>query len=279
MQFDFFTFGGAVFWEDVFFYQKWRIQRHCFTKTYRLLDSWDIRRASGSFETCQKAFIKYINSYEITKQHGKMIILLHGFADSKNIFKKLWRKFVLTDSTVAALNYPSIFKNAGESAQQLLFFLNHIDNISEVSFVTKGMGNLILQKALNASTAQQEYAERIRIENIVEINPVVTGNLICDYLTQLKFLKFLNRTSLGDMTEKQIKHTPNLPPRLNYLKIFSTSILSRSFLSVLKFCNFPVRESPRFGKNTIFIESDTFFTLENEEILNKTVNFIKNGKI
>lgn len=279
MNFDFFTFGGAVFWEDVFFYQKWRIQRHCFTKAYRLLDSWDIRRASGSFEVCQEAFIRYINSYEITKQQGKMIILLHGFADSKNIFKNLWRKFVLTDSNVAALNYPSIFKNSSESAQQLLFFLNHIDNISEVSFVTKGMGNLVLQKALNAPDAQQEYAERIRIGNIVEINPVVTGNILCDYLTRFKFLKFLNRTPFGDMTEKQIRCLPNLPPRLNSLKIFSTSILSRCFRGILTSCNFPVSESAVSGKNAIFIKSNTFFVLKNEELLNKTVNFIKNGKI
>ncbi len=279
MNFDFFTLGGAVFWEDVFFYQRWRIQRHCLTNTYRLLDSWDIRRASGSFEICQAAFIRYINSYEILKQQGKMIILLHGFADSKNIFKKLWRKFILTDSTVAALNYPSLFRNSDESAQQLLFFLNHIDNITEVSFVTKGMGNLVLQKALNAPDAQQEYANRIRIGNIVEINPVICGDTICDFLAQFKFFKYFNKTSLADMTEKNIKRQPNLPPNLNYLKIFSVSKLSHFFASVLKFYNFPVSESGFLHKNAIFIKGNTFFTLENEEILNKTFNFIKNGKI
>lgn len=279
MNFDFFTFGGAVFWEDVFFYQKWRIQRHCFTKTYRLLDSWDIRRASGSFEICQKAFIKYINSYEITKQQGKMIILLHGFMDSKNIFKKLWRKFILIDSTVAALNYPSLFKNSSESAQQLLFFLNHIDHISEISFVTKGMGNLVLQKALNAPIEQQPFREKMRIGNIVEINPIVTSNIFCDILARCRIFKYLRNTSLGDMTEMRIKYTPNLPPQLNYLKIFSVSKLFRCFLSFFKFCNFPIRESIPKEKHTIFIKGDTYFTLGNEEILNKTVNFIKNGKI
>ena len=72
MYFDFFTYGGAMFWEDVFFYQRWRIQRHCFSKIYRLLDPWDIRRAQGSFQVCQKKFIKYIESYEIPKQQGDM---------------------------------------------------------------------------------------------------------------------------------------------------------------------------------------------------------------
>ena len=137
MKFNFFTFGGAFFWEDVFFYQKWRIQRHCGTKTYRLLDSWDIRRASGTFEECQKAFIKYIDRYEITKQQGKLIVLLHGYLDGKNIFKPLWRKLVLTNATVAAINYPSLFRRSLASAYQLLFFLNDIEDITEVSFLTK----------------------------------------------------------------------------------------------------------------------------------------------
>ena len=118
MKFNFFTFGGAFFWEDVFFYQKWRIQRHCGTKTYRLLDSWDIRRASGTFEECQKAFIKYIDRYEITKQQGKLIVLLHGYLDGKNIFKPLWRKLVLTNATVAAINYPSLFSCQDEQSEE-----------------------------------------------------------------------------------------------------------------------------------------------------------------
>ena len=126
MKFDFYTFGGGIFWEDVFFYQKWRIQRNCFTKKYRLLDSWDIRRASGSFDDCKKAFIQYIESHGITKQKGRLVILLHGYMDGKNIFKPLWRKLVLTNSTVVALNYPSLFRNSIASAHQLLFFLNHI---------------------------------------------------------------------------------------------------------------------------------------------------------
>ena len=119
MNFDFFTFGGSLFWEDVFFYQKWRIQRHCITKKYRLLDSWDIRRASGTFEKCQKAFVDCIDCYEITKQPKKLIILLHGYMDSKNIFKKLWRKLILTNATVAALNYPSVFRSSVACAHQL----------------------------------------------------------------------------------------------------------------------------------------------------------------
>lgn len=279
MSLNFFTFGGAIFWEDVFFYQKWRIQRHCLTKTYRLLDSWDIQRASGSFENCKEAFVKYIASYEIRKQSGKMIILLHGFGDGKNIFKPLWRKFVLIDSTVAALNYPSLFKSTEESANQLLFFLNHIDDITEISFVTKGIGNLVLQKALNAPLSQQSFRDNMRIGNIVEINPLCQTNILCDFLFKFRFFKLICGPMLRDMTTASLKFFPNLPPQINSLRIYSHSKLFKICFKILKMLHFPIEDSYPKARNTIFIKSDTFDMLKNEEILNKTVHFIKNGKI
>lgn len=279
MKFDFFTFGGSVFWEDVFFYQKWRIQRHCLTKRYRLLDSWDIRRASGSFEDCQKAFIKYIDSYEITKQQGKMVVLLHGYNDSKNIFKPLWRKLILTHSTVAAINYPSLFHSSLASAHQILFFLNHMEDISEVSFVTKGSGNLILQKLFNQPLELQIFRHRMRIGNIVEINPVIKENLLCELLIKFKILRFLFGPMLQDFSEKNLKNMPSLPSEFHILKIFSNTWLSLFLNKILKLLNLNNEQAVSSSKNTLRIKSVTFHTLNNAELLNYTVNFINNGKI
>ena len=52
MKFDFFTLGGRFRWEDIYNYQGWRIQRHVKNRRYRLLDSNDVRRDSGSFAHC-----------------------------------------------------------------------------------------------------------------------------------------------------------------------------------------------------------------------------------
>lgn len=279
MKFDFFTFGGAVFWEDVFFYQKWRIQRNCFTKRYRLLDSWDIRRASGSFEACQKAFIEYIKCYEITRQHGNMVILLHGYGDSKNIFKPLWRKLVLTNSAVAALNYPSLFRSSVASAYQLLFFLNHIDDIDEVSFVTKGAGNLVLQHALNQPPDMQPFRERIRIKNVVEINPFIKESLLSEILIKCKVFRFLLGPMLEDFSEKSIKKMPSIPSGINLLRIFSDSKLYRAYIWFLRLCHIPVEDIAHKKAHSIYLKGKTFLTIKNEEILNYTVNFVNNGKI
>lgn len=279
MKFNFFTFGGAFFWEDVFFYQKWRIQRHCGTKTYRLLDSWDIRRASGTFEECQKAFIKYIDRYEITKQQGKLIVLLHGYLDGKNIFKPLWRKLVLTNATVAAINYPSLFRSSLASAYQLLFFLNHMEDITEVSFVTKGAGNLILRQTLNLPPELQIFQEKMRIRNIVEINPVIKSSFLCDLLSKFRIFRLIGGPMLGEMTEKKLKNLPSLPNRLNSLKIFSDSKISKIISRISACCHFPARENLYRKKDAVFIDGTNFQPLKNEKVLNCTVKFINNGKI
>lgn len=279
MKFNFFTFGGAFFWEDVFFYQKWRIQRHCGTKTYRLLDSWDIRRASGTFEECQKAFIKYIDRYEITKQQGKLIVLLHGYLYGKNIFKPLWRKLVLTNATVAAINYPSLFRSSLASAYQLLFFLNHMEDITEVSFVTKGAGNLILRQTLNLPPELQTFQEKMRIRNIVEINPVIKSSFLCDLLSKFRIFRLIGGPMLEEMTEKKLKNLPSLPNRLNSLKIFSDSKISKIISRISACCHFPARENLYRKKDAVFIDGTNFQPLKNEKVLNCTVKFINNGKI
>ena len=279
MKFSFFTFGGFLFWEDVFFYQKWRIQRHYITKKYRLLDSWDIRRDSGTFEDCQKSFINCINCYEITKQPKHMIIMLHGYLDSKNIFKKLWRKLILTKSTVAALNYPSTFRSSVASAHQLLFFLNHAEDIEEVSFITKGCGNLILRQTLNLQINTQTFRENIRIRNIVEINPVVKGSLVCEFFTRFKFFNFILGPMINDMTEKKINKLPSIPNEFNSLRIYSQSIGIKIIIWLLKLCKFPIDDIKITDEEGVFIEGNSFKTMNNEEVLNYTVKFINNGKI
>ena len=279
MNFAFFTFGGALFWEDVFFYQKWRIQRHCITKRYRLLDSWDIRRASGTFETCRKAFIEYIDSYEITKQPKKMIILLHGYGDGKNIFKNLWRKLVNSNISVASLNYPSLFKSAKESALQLLFFLNHMEDIEEVSFVTKGAGNLVLEQALNMPIEYQTFADKVKINNIVEINPIVKESFLCELLNRIRILNLIFGPMIKDMSETNLKTSPQIPSQLNLLKIFCESRGYRLFAKTLGISRGNTEIKTNLKKNIVSIKTKKFKTLDSQEVLNCVVKFINNGKI
>ena len=78
MAFTFFTLGGRQFWEDIYVYQKWRIQRNCITKHYRLLDNWDIRRAGGNFEQCSRALARCAEIIPPAHPKTKAVVPLHG---------------------------------------------------------------------------------------------------------------------------------------------------------------------------------------------------------
>lgn len=68
---------------------KWRIQRNCITKHYRLLDNWDIRRAGGSFEQCSRALTRCAEIFQLTPPKTKAVVLLHELAGNKNQFNQM----------------------------------------------------------------------------------------------------------------------------------------------------------------------------------------------
>jgi hypothetical protein len=202
MKEDFYTFGGSHFWEDVFFYQKWRIQRNYITKSCRLLDNWDIKRHEGSFEDCRQAFVKYIEAYEIARPKGHMIIMIHSIGQSKNIFKPMWRRALKDDCMAAALNYPSTQKNLESHIKQFHFFLEHLEDIDTVSFITLGVGNLIVQELFKEKASWQSH---LKFKHCIFVNPCVTGSRVFAKLCKDKFCKFVIGPMINDLTDERIE--------------------------------------------------------------------------
>ncbi len=201
MKDDFYTCGGGYFWEDVFFYQKWRIQRNYVSKKCRLLDNWDIRRHEGSFEECRQAFIKYIEAYEIARQKGHMIIMIHSLGQTKNIFKPLWRLAIKNNFMAAAVNYPSSQKDIESHAKQFHFFLNHLEDVDTVSFVSLGTGNLILQKLFSEKA---KWQKKLKIARAVEVAPCLNGNNLLAFLAKFKLFAFLLGPTATELSEDKI---------------------------------------------------------------------------
>ncbi len=169
MNFNFYTLGGYFFWEDVLFYQKWRIQRHHKTKICRLLDNWDIKRFEGDFNECYKEFLKYIEIYEIPKQSGDIVIMLPSFFESKNIFKPLWRKMIKTNKNIAAINYPATLKDSDSHAKQINFLLNNLQDITDVTFILKGASSFVLDKVLKTNAKWQKNIKIKQVEIMINL--------------------------------------------------------------------------------------------------------------
>ena len=279
MRFDFFTLGGSQLWEDIFFYQKWRIQRHFESKKCRLLDPWDIKRHQGSFDECAKAFFKYIEIYELPRQKGHMIVMLHGLFDSKNIFKPLWRAALANHYYAAAINYPSTQKSISAHASQIEVFLNNLADISEISFVTKGIGALVLRELLCRTDC--EWQKKLKICRIVEIAPPNQGSRLFAKLADSKLPNLIFGPALKDATPKKVAFIPNIDPKFE-LGIIDCGnwwinlirLLPEQYRRNLLADNEAFSET---AKEIVKVKNFKFNPINNKIIVNKAMNFIKTG--
>ena len=280
MRFDIFTLGGSQFWEDIFFYQKWRIQRYFESRKCRLLDPWDIKRCEGSFEKCSKAFYKFIEVYEMPRQKGHMIIMLHGLYDSKNIFKPLWRLALKNGFMAAALNYPSSQKNLESHVAQMNTFLNNLIDVNEISFVTKGVGALIVRELL--SRTNQKWQAKIKVNKIVEVAPPNRGSKLFAYLAQYKTCNLIFGPMLKNATPKKVIYLSEIDEKYPlgvidcgnpFLKLFK--LFGAKTSSELHDKNEAVLEK---HAQVISMDNRHFNPFKNEEICHQVIYFLKNGK-
>ncbi len=279
MKDDFYTCGGGYFWEDVFFYQKWRIQRNYVSKKCRLLDNWDIRRHEGSFEECRQAFIKYIEAYEIARQKGHMIIMIHSLGQTKNIFKPLWRLALKHKFMAAAVNYPSSQKDIESHAKQFNFFLNHLEDVDTVSFVSFGTGNLILQKLFSEKAAWQK---KLKISRIVEVAPCLNGNNLLAYLAKFKPFAFVLGPTAAELSEDRIA-------KINFKSGVETGLILTNKPIWAKFFELILHKttpniSPQEAmlitgaRDVTYIATHNINVFDNQRICEETVKFLKDGK-
>ena len=258
MQITFFSWGGGQFWADVFFYQKWRIQRNCVSKSYRLLDPWDIVRHKGSFESCRKAFVEFIDIYELPRQKGSMIIMLHGFGQNKNVFKPVWRKALERGFMAAAINYPSMQENSESHIRQLIFLLNNLEDVNEVSFISYGSGSLLLNKLLATSAPWQK---KFKIGRIVQIEPREKSSYWIKLLNRFRLTKWICGPMIEELNKDGIDKFPTLPKNFECGKIYSST-----------------NENIEETDNIKIIKNGIGSLLKNRDAIYAAINFIYKGK-
>ena len=274
-----YTCGGGHFWEDVFFYQKWRIQRNYTSKKCRLLDNWDICRFEGSFDECRKAFIKYIEAFELPRQKGHMIIMLHGLGESKNIFKPLWRAALKEGFMAAAINYPSTQKEIDGHVRQLDFFLTHLEDVDTVSFVTKGVSSLLLRKLFAKKRAWQD---KLKIGRIVEVNPCVQESILLTQIAKNPILGFIAGPMAKELNQQNIDDIKNPISGIDVGVVLSKSrlislcegltgtrnqLISNEYMQESEKASALIEFAPHWGN--IF---------KSDKLCCAVVNFLKNGK-
>ncbi len=277
MRFDFFTLGGRFFWEDIYNYQNWRIQRHTRTLKYRLIDPNDIRRDSGSFNHCKETLLKYIDAYELDDLYEDTVLIIHNFARTKNSVQYIAESFDDAKVNVIAVNYASLHNNLHTHAQLLTQFLKNIEIKRHLYVINIGAACLLMRKLLSDSNNYRNY----HIARILDVNPINSGSDFCELLSYSRVFNFLLGPMLTDISTRRAITLPKIPQDIDHGIIFCPSTMKKLTTKVLsRFDSFPFLTPPSeqsYSDNIKFISESTFFPLENRDLIVNCRQFILTG--
>lgn len=267
MKFNFFTLGGRFFWEDILYYQGWKIQRKINTAQYRLLDSHNIRRQSGSFEICKDTLLKYISACEISAPEKNTIILLHGFARTRKSLFNLFSAIKKIHNNTIALNYCTFSADMKHSAEVLLQFMRNLPYSPDFYFVTVGSGCLVLRKMFDVC----DNYRTLNIKGIININPLNSGSDFAFLLSKCKIFNKIFGPMLKEITPDQALKLSKIPQDIPLYLILSPSkfdSLIKKTLSPLE--SFPQLSPPAetsYSQNHKEIKQLTWLPMQNENMI------------
>ena len=218
--------------------------------------------------------------YEIPRQSGRLVILLHGLGESKNIFKPLIKPLEEKGYNVVAINYPSTRKSIQAHIDQLDFFLTHTEDISEVSFVTKGTGCLLLRYLLNTSF---EWNKKFKIGKIVNVNPVNLGSEVCATLARFKIFSLIFGKALKECSPANIDEIPELPENYPLGLIFCETYFDKMVSPITtRFKGIDVpgdKKEEDFSPSHIHIKNTHLNVFDNPKLIQSCVSFLSTEKL
>ncbi len=278
MKFDFFTCGGRLFWEDLYNYQDWVIQRNIMNSKCRLLDPHNIRRYSGTFEQCKEALLKCIEAYELKPLYNDTVIILHGFGRSKKSVQKLAKSLKDLPMNIVSIGYPSLRRNVYYHATMLSKFLKNIDIRGHLYVINIGCSCLITRKLLSKSNNYRQY----NIARILDINPLNSGSDLAELLTSKSFFNFLLGPMLRDISTPRAVALARLPYDIEHGVLFAPLTIHDMIKRLLsRFDSFPFTTPPSeesYSDNIKQIRHNTYFPLNSEIVSQYTRNFIMTGE-
>ena len=267
MKFSFFTFGGRFSWEDVFFYQGWRIQRKIKTNRYRLLDSHNICRENSTFENCKNTLLKYISACEIQEPKPNAVILIHGFGRTQKSLLPLTSLFSSINADIIAFNYCSTKADLRHQGEILAQFISNLANRPNLFFVTIGAGCLVLRKFFDVC---EDY-RAANIKGIINVNPLNSGSDFAFLANRISVVRKIFGPMLSNITPDETLKISRIPQDIPLYLIFAPSKFTALFRKIFKRLeSFPQLSPPAETSYSQYykeIKPLTWFPMNNENML------------
>lgn len=278
MNFNFFTFGGRFLWEDVFNYQNWTIQCNIRNQKYRLLDSHNIRRASGTFNECKNTLLKYIEAYELNPIYDDTVILLHNFCCTKHCWKNIADSLQPLNANIIAVNYASLYKDLSHHAHLLVQFLRNLDNKGKLYFITSGAGCLVLRKLLATCENYRAY----HIANVLDINPINSGSDLADLVYTNRLCQKVFGPMLTDLIPQKAISLAKIPQEIPHGIIFYAPSYTQLVKKMLShFESFPPLSPPSessYADKICTVKKYKMFPLNDKELGEICLYYLQNGE-
>lgn len=147
MAFPLFTFGGMFYWVDRHSYAGWRIQESIWLRRCRLLDPFNVRRASGSFELCYDMMLYFLRAWEVPQPPTEAAVVIHGLFQRPAGYEAMIRGLKKNFEPIF-FSYPMLRFDLMKSARALNAVLDRRRDVSRFHFVAVGYGGLILRQAV-----------------------------------------------------------------------------------------------------------------------------------
>jgi len=170
------TLGGVQFWADELFFHRWRIQRNVITGHCRLLDEYNLRHASGTYEECLAKLVGVKRQRELPPMRGKAVVVLHGLGRTRGSMGELCEYLrEHGDYTVFNVGYASTRRGIADHARALAAILENLHGVTEINFVGHSLGNIVVRRYLAERVPGRHPDPRIR--RFVMLGPPNHGSL------------------------------------------------------------------------------------------------------
>ena len=135
------TLGGSQFWGDVMLRRGWRIQRHAWTGTHRLLGPRQLQHAVGTREHCRAVLDRCAEPMT-----GEVTLLIHGILRGSGSMGRVGKRLDAAGLQPLRWDYPSTQGTIDEAAALLAETIDSLDpGVGRINIVVHSMGGLVVR--------------------------------------------------------------------------------------------------------------------------------------
>lgn len=136
-------------WADEYLFAGWRIQRHFYEGTSRLVDARGFLRARGSYVACKAAF-DYLRKVEHVQPKSRhLVLLLHGLGSKPSTMQTLRVAIERDGFEAETVTYPTTEQGVVPNADGVEKLLLNLEGYEDVAIVSHSLGGLITRAALS----------------------------------------------------------------------------------------------------------------------------------